>query len=496
MHPMRMRSPFAAGVCLDLGAFDPGAPDCGVGAWMTRAARVPAWVVVMEDRQPDFFHGYDAYRPHETVPLNRHGPRSDAWTQADLKRLVDAFHDQGVKVLYGYWIHESRFVDEDHPELLIRDQDGKLWQDIVEKNADFNPMRRMRADARRGIADGERYSTWSARQYARLQRDFGFDGLFLGDGAMGFRRHGKDWKDLRHFDFHESWLAEFQADDHFMAHDGCALHDEASSTKARAKDVHTYHWPHWVAWNTDRWTAYYREMADAIHKTGGVLAAYNVMNYDPTLARLHGVDYRAIAEAGLDILVFQAYDYAWGPLGPFGFLGITKKDLSTNLAALLRTRAHVGYDTPMQIVVTVETEDEVETWNAPVAHTLGETYAYGNAAALDGSEWRRAADGAFIVWGNSVTGDEWRGLAAAFSALSAPPPEPEAALVWSPGEEHVLAGRGAPVATTPEELYAHLDVQSTLGEGEPTAIVTTTQASKAPLRQKAKARAERPLPQA
>ena len=446
---MRMRSSFAAGACLDLGAFDPSTPDCGVATWMERAARVPAWVVVMEDRQPDFFHGYAGWRPHERVPLNRHGPRTDAWTQADLKRLVDAFHAHDVKVLLGYWIHECRFVDERHPELLIRDQHGNLWQDEVERNADFNPMRRLHADADHGIAEGERYSTWSARQYARLQKDFGFDGLFLGDGAMGFRRHGKDWKDLRHFDYHEDWLAEFRADEAFMGHDGCALEDEHADANARAKDVHVYHWPHWVAWNTDRWTAYYREMADAVHATGGMLAAYNVMNYDPALARLHGVDYRAIAEAGLDVLVFQSYDYAWGPLGPFGFLNITKKDLATNLAALLRTRAHVGYDTRMQIVVTVETEDEVETWNAPVAHTLGEAYALGNAVAYDGKAWRRAADGAFIVWGNSVTPEEWRGLAAAFEHLSAPPPAPAGALVWNEGEERVLADRGVPAATEP-----------------------------------------------
>lgn len=478
---MRMRSSFAAGVCLDLGAFDPTQPDCGVDEWMRRAARVPAWVVVMEDRQPDFFHGYAGYRPHERVPLNRHGPRQDAWTQADLKRLVDAFHAHDVKVLLGYWIHECRFVDELHPEVLIRDQSGALWQDTVERNADFNPMRRMREDPEHGVLDGERYSTWSTRQYAKLQRDFGFDGLFLGDGAMGFRRHGKDWKDLRHFDFHEDWLAEFRDDHAFMRHDGCALHDAGADTQARAKDVHTYHWPHWVAWNTDRWTDYYREMADAVHKTGGILAAYNVMNYDPAVARLHGVDYRAIAEAGLDVLVFQAYDYAWGPLGPFGFLHIAKKDLATNLAALLRTRAHVGYDTRMQIVVTVETEDEVETWNAPAAHTLGEAYAYGNAAAFDGKDWRRAADGAFIVWGNSVTAEEWRGLATAFQQLSSPPPAPASALVWNEGEERVLADQGVPTAVEPERLYAHLDVQPRVGEGEDAAVVTAAHARKAPL---------------
>lgn len=471
-----MRDGFAAGVCVDLGAFDATAPDKGVGAWLERASGVPAWVVVMEDREPDFFHGYSGYEPDAPVPLNRHGPHKHAWTQRDLKALVERFQASGVKVLLGYWIHECRFVDDEHPELLIRDAAGKLWQDVVERNADFNPMRRMKADARHGVREGERYSTWSARQYAGLQRDFGFDGLFLGDGAMGFRRHGKDWKDLRHFDYHESWLSEFREDEAFMAHEGCALHREGATTAEQAKDVHVYHWPHWVAWNTDRWTAYYREMAEAVHASGGLLAAYNVMNYDPAQARMHGVDYRAIAEAGLDVLVFQAYDYAWGPLGPFGFLNITRKDLATNLRTLLLARAHIGHDTSMKVVITVETEDEVEGWDSPLSHTLGEAYAYGAAASHDGRGWRRAADGAFIVWGNSVQAPEWQALAACFHDLGAPPPTPAAALVWDDEDALALARQGVPSATEPDALYAHLDGWEEVG-GPPAASAVVRRGS-------------------
>lgn len=464
---------FDAGACLDLGAFDPARPDAGVAAWLDDAQAVPSWVVVMEDRQPTFFHGYRGFDPSAPAPLNRHGPRRDAWTHADLKRLVDAFHARGVRVLLGYWVHESGFVDDEHPELLIRDATGRLWQDRQELNADFSPLRRMRADAANDVREGERYATWSARRYAQLARDFGFDGLFLGDGAMGFRRHGMDWKDLRHFDYHEDWLAEFQRDVAFDHHDGCALGRADASTSERVAEVHARHWDHWVQWNVDRWTAYYREMAAAVHATGGILAAYNTMNYDPSIARLHGVDYRAIAEAGLDVLVFQAYDYAWGPLGPFGELHIARKDLHTNLRALLRTRAHVGYDTRMKIVVTVETEDEVERWDAPEGHTLGEAYAYGHAVAHDGESWRRAADGAFIVWGNSVLPTEWRALRACFDTLGAEPAAPRAALVWDEQEAERLARRGVPTEREPDEIYAHFADEDAIGDGRPeTAIVT------------------------
>lgn len=453
---LRDDASFHAGSCLDLGAFDPTQEDCGVGAFVARAKGALSWVVVMEDRQPDFFHGYARFEPDAPVPLNRHGPRDDAWRQRDLKRLVDAFHARGVKVLYGYWLHECAFVDDRHPELLIRDATGALWQDKAEMNADFSPLRRMKADAENDVAEGERYATWSVKRYAKLAADFGFDGLFLGDGGMGFRRHGHDWKDLRHFDYHEDWLAEFRADHLFDHHEGCALLRDAP-TDERARDVHAHHWEHWVSFNTERWTDYFRVMAEGVHATGGLLAAYNCMNYDPALARLHGVDYRGIAEAGLDILVFQAYDYAWGPLGPFGEVSITRKDTDTNLRTLLRTRAAVGHDTNMRIVVTVETEDEVETWDAPMAHTLGELYHYGHATSFHQDRWRRAADGAFVVWGNSVQEPEWNALASAFHVLSAPPAPPASALVWDEEEIARLVKAGAPTTRDADALYAHLE---------------------------------------
>src|SRR5438552_12543937 len=117
----RADASFDSGACVDLGAFDPTEEDCGVGAWVSRAQRLASWVVIMEDRQPEFFHGHRGFEPDASVPLNRHGPHAHAWTHRDLKRLVDAFHAHDVKVLLGYWIHECAFASEQHRELLIRD---------------------------------------------------------------------------------------------------------------------------------------------------------------------------------------------------------------------------------------------------------------------------------------------------------------------------------------------------------------------------------------
>lgn len=466
---------FETGACVDLGAFDPSLPDAGARAFVDRARGLD-WIVIMEDREPDFFHGYRGFDADAPAPLNRHGPRSERWTMGDLRRLVHALKAEGVAPFYGYWLHECAWVDDRHPELLMRTAEGSLWQDRVLKNADFNPMKRLHADPESGVAEGERYHDWAARRYAELARDFGFEGLFLGDGGMGFRRHGHDWMDLRWFDFDAEWTSEFA---HTAAtHPGCSLEDRASSPSRRARDVREHHWAEWVAWNTERWTAYYRETAEAVHRAGGKLAAYNVMNYDPAVAKLHGVDYRGIAEAGLDVCVFQAYDYAWGPLGPFSWAGIRRKDHDTNLRALLLSRAAMGYANKCKLVVTVETDDSVEHWDCPEPHTLGQALSLGLASAFDGERWRRAADGAFIVWGNAVKESEWRSLRAAFDQIERAEPRPGAALVWRDEDADSLVERALSLAS-PDEIYAHLASWRQEHEGAPTAVIRESDLARA-----------------
>ncbi|HVL47785.1 MAG TPA: hypothetical protein VM889_04435 [Candidatus Thermoplasmatota archaeon] len=452
---------FAVGACADLGLFDPGAKDHGVGRFAKTSARVVDWLVLMEDRQPDFFHGWRGYDPAAEVPLNRHGPRSDRWTERDLKGLVASLKAEGIRPYLGYWIHECRWVDEEEPGLLMRDARGETWQNLALRNADFNPLKRLK--------DGRPYAAFAADRWRGLAAAFGFDGLFLGDGAMGFRQHGHDLRGLTTFDYSDAWLAEFAASANAVPHEGCLLGDERASVPDRARDVQTRHWREWIAFNVRRWTDFYGEMAAAVHATGGRLAAYNVMNYDPAMALVHGIDYRALAGAGLDHLVFQSYDYAWGPNGPFGFLNMTRKDLATNARAFLATRAALGHQTKTRLSYTTETSDSVEHWAAPIAHTIGEVHAMGGARSFDGTRWRPAADETFVVWANDVPEAHWRALARAWreSVRGAEPEGP--VLVWRERDHEALVDE-APILADVEALYAPLDRLPTL-EGEDAAAV-------------------------
>lgn len=133
------------------------------------------------------------------------------------------------------------------------------------------------------------------------------------------------------------------------------------------------------------------------------------MNYGPCIAVAHGADYKAIANAGLDYLVFQTYDYAWGPYK----FDILSKDITTNLFELLCTKAYIG-KTKTKLLFTTEVGDRVEGWKSPIAHTLGETYTYANTTFFDGERKRSCVDGTLVVWSNSLTPWEWEMLLTAY----------------------------------------------------------------------------------
>jgi len=402
---------FEVMTCADLGAFNPIKDDCALGKFLDNSRGLLDKVVIMEDREPNFFL---TYREDDSsvVPMNRHGPRDDVWKQRDLKRLVDSFHENGIEVLIGFWVHECKWIDERHPELLMRRSTGSLWRDPVAHSADFNPLKGLSRDLEFGIEEGSSFSEYALSQYRGLEANFGFDGLFIGDGGMGFREYGDDRRGLRYFDYSDKWINEFIESAYCEEHDLCPLKESASVT-VKARDIWAHHWADWTRFNCDRWTRFYEYISKGVHALGGKLAAYTCMNYGPCIAINHGIDYKAIANAGLDYLVFQTYDYAWGPYK----FDILSKDITTNLFELLCTKAYIG-KTRTKLLFTTEVGDRVEGWKSPIAHTLGETYTYANTTFFDGERKRSCVDGTLMVWGNFLEPWEWELLLNAYRNIT------------------------------------------------------------------------------
>lgn len=394
------KNPLISG-CLDLGIAKPDDYDRVAKELGREEVKL---VVLMEDRQPDFFLKYDAYDAESYVRLNRHGPHNTTYypTQSDLKLFVKAFHEVGIEIQYGFWVHENRWTNKRHPELLLTDSTGSCLCSEYYTN-DFNPLASMKEDFDYGIKDGEPFAEYVCKQYSNLADDFGFDGLFLADGGMGFRLFGDDGIGVNCYDYSNSSIIRFAASQHFHdTHDhDCLLskekieeklpkekstswtinnNSERMRTNDFSNDIWSYHQEQWIKWNCAEWSNFYKTIANYLHTNRNEkLGAFSCMNYGPEQAFMHGVDYNAIVESGLDYLVFQTYDYAWGT-----YFKLAKKDTMTNLQELVSLNEHLlasSTRSKVKILFTAETSDSIENWQCPMAKTLEDTRVYSQSLA-------------------------------------------------------------------------------------------------------------------
>ena len=399
--------------CLDLGISTPGGYPAVAKMLSDREFD---FVVLMEDRQPDFFLTYDGFNPDSYTRLNRHGPyRSSHPTQRDLCSFVEHIQDAGVKVLYGFWPHENRWVSRRHPEILLTDSAGSIWH-TADYSADFNPLLEFELDDDYyGIQRGDRFADFACKQYDRLSSDFGFDGLFVGDGGMGFRVFGNDSIGVNRYDYSKQSLARFTQSQFFCSHgDGssCLLDmgKEGYAPSRLSNDILKFHARGFTEWNCEEWTGFYKILAKHLcAERNGLLAAYSCMNYGADVARLHGVDYKSIAAAGLDYLVFQTYAYAWGQ-----HFRLQGKDIAINLENLASVLREVDSMSGTQVLFTAEMGDDVEGWKCPMGLSLEQVRTYCNPNRTHANS--RAPDGLFLVWLNKADPDDISAIVSEFDS--------------------------------------------------------------------------------
>jgi hypothetical protein len=307
-----------AAACVDLGAFrKPLQIINGIDT-----------LVIMADRSPQFFLSFPEYQSAQIVPLNRHGPLTEYTTQEDLRLLVQGLHDQGKKVMIGFWGFWGDGAQgpgdwmRSHPELGPRQEDES---DIGDP---FVTLR----------MEGITFADYIAQQHEKISKTFGFDGLFLGDGLSGYR------------DF---------------------LHPERYRNREDS---------------CQRWAEFYRTIAKTVHRTNGRLWAYDCMGFSYEEARQHGADYRLLATAGLDTLVFQSYPTAWA----YYFKVAGKTGLDQDLVNFKSVRTATT-DTNLEVYYSLELGDSIEGWWPKHKTTRNQMAGFATVA-----------DGKFLVWGNDL----------------------------------------------------------------------------------------------
>jgi hypothetical protein len=301
---------------LDLGAF----PDPQEGARCVFASLQELGIreiVLMEDRHPVFFFHYQHFDPKLSVPLNRHGPFSHQWTQGDLFHLMEVARSFGISVFLGFWLHNDRLPGSAHGFLAsyggenFFSENSFALSSLWPRGGDMHPFTQVNTHlGKYTLVD------YIGIRYRALVRDFGFSGLFIGDGGMGMRNF-----------FHLDDVIDFS--------------------------------PYISAW-----TDFYRRLGEVVHDTGGTVLAYDCNGYGKEEVLRHGVDYAQLLGANtsgkpyLDRLILQYYPEAWSR-----YMRVPDRTNDQQNRQRITSVLEWTKGLPGQCVLSYELGDAVEGWS-------------------------------------------------------------------------------------------------------------------------------------
>ncbi len=403
----------------ELVAFDPEAPDRGVGRYCEGLGFTPEAISLFL-WGCDFVHLHDGMAADRDFPpdigtyldIYFEGPKVPGmvWSKFKLRSLVEELHKQGIKVLFSIFPStlRSRFHREwvdSHPEvqnLLV----GELRRDP----AAINPLKR--------LADGSYYEDFLLEKVMAVISDYGFDGWHLCDG------YNRPWYQL--------WQADFSDD--MIGQSGLKLPVGMTDAEARAEYIWTNLRREWIDFYVRRNTAYLKKIVETLHRADKIVTCHTDCARDPvdTIYR-YGVDYRRLDELGFDAVVIECVGCA-GATGDHIFrahYGVPFDNVVMATALLTRV---CFKKTPMLYMNGVQ--DMTEGYSC-LRHLPGflerEMFNYSHLGIWEEGVWRRCFVGREVCLADSETPDEWRRLAKswAYTLSDEPVGCDGAVLVWS-----------------------------------------------------------------
>jgi len=350
---------------------------------------------------PEFVHAHDGIDQDATLApdmCSYGGYASSAerqrqqWTQHQLRGLVRELRSTGAKVFpsvgdchtpYGPWL-------DDHPEVLHVSRNGGRMPRLC-------PWKH--------LADGRLYEDFFIARLIEVLDDYGFDGFY---GANGFNPPRISIYDG---DFSHDMLEQFHQ------HAGVTLpaelarggDDDLPSVEARADWIWTNRRRQWIDFYVHRRAAFWRKLVASLHARGKSVFANSTWTKDPleSIYRF-GVDYRLLAEAGIDRFVLEA---AAAAMETIADPNPACRAVCQFAAATLLVKAST-HAMPMLWLNGVK--DTQEDWHAmrqaPMAlesEILAYTHLYRRTPAGD---LAHCVDGPMVCLADCIQAQDWRWL--------------------------------------------------------------------------------------
>ena len=385
---------------IELIGFDNEHPRFGVPEFLDRIGFTPDGVAFLLFN-PEFVHAHDGMDQNAALApdmctyggyagtLER---QRQQWTQHQLRGLVRELQSTGAKVFpsvgdchtaYGPWL-------DDHPEVLhVSRTRGRLPRLCPWKH----------------LADGRLYEDFFIPKLVEVLDDYGFDGFY---GANGFNPPRISIYDG---DFSWDMIEQFQkqAGVALPAELASGGDDDLPSVEARADWIWTNRRRQWIDFYVQRRAAFWRKLVAKLHARGKSVMVNSTWTKDPleSIYRF-GVDYRLLAEAGIDRVVLEA---AAAAMETIADPNPACRAVCQFAAATLLARASIPA-MPMQWLNGVK--DTNEDWDAlrqaPMA-LESEIHAYTHLyRRTPAGELAHCVDGPMVCLADCIEPHQWQRL--------------------------------------------------------------------------------------
>jgi len=391
-------APYDRWLWIELTGFDNEAADYGVQAYLDKAAFIPD-VISLLLFNPDFVHTHDGEPTDRLLPFDccsyAGHPRGyererQGWTQKQLKGLIEELHRYGVAVFFAVF---DMFVSDEwigqHPELWHMSRSGAPVGSVC-------PWKR--------LADGNYYQDFFARKLGEVIGDYGFDGFHQADGYSHPRLP------VYEGDFSADIVGQFVDSTGVCLPEGLGHGggDEPETVQKRAEWIWRHARRDWIGFYAERISAFCKKVAGAVHAAGGRVVLNSSLTRDPFQALYrYGVDYRGLAEAGVDGLVVET-------VAPGVSLG-AESGVEANphydyLAMLLLIKARVP---DLELHCLNNAHDVREQWDVlrhGPALLEREIYCNSNLYLRRGAGLERCSHGPVLCLSDGIQRHEWAWL--------------------------------------------------------------------------------------
>ena len=409
---------------IELVGFNKDSGDLGVGTYLREIGFTPEWISLLIT-SPDFVHLHRDGGDDEPMPWDycAYGGRStdddpEPWTKGELKGLIKEFHNRGVKVCFAIMdmFLENRFHEEwasNHKETLAINREE-------ERTSSINPLRHLK--------NGTPYEDFFNPKLKEVMTEYDFDGYHCADGRNHLRLP------LYWSDYSDDMVAQFAESANLALPDGFSkkLDDFPDGIAGRAEWIWENKRLEWISFYVDRWGAHIAKLADSLHSNEKIMLFNTSWTRDPVEAAWrYGIDYRKMAEAGVDIFIVECP----GATNEIAGEGKVYPDFVHKIAStIMLTKACIP---DSEIISLHHVHDVNENWeilrHAPTALEK-DAYLYPNlfhhstSGALE-----RCVDGFMVCLANGITEEEWSWMRSNWerSFASVPQDISSATLVYS-----------------------------------------------------------------